>query len=56
MNIKKLDEKDVIFIDQPWTDEDRMQFSAFLKKRKIKTEIKQQFIRKRRAGSTKKTA
>ncbi len=36
MNLKKLDEKDVVFIDQPWTDEDRKLFTAFLQKRKLK--------------------
>ncbi len=33
---KNLDDKDVIFIDQPWSQEERKQFSLFLKTRKIK--------------------
>ena len=37
MNLKKLDDKDVVFIDQPWTDEERKEFSDFLRNRKTKT-------------------
>jgi hypothetical protein len=49
MNIKKLDEKDVVFIDQPWSDEERKQFSAFLQKRKKeekKTTLSRSRVRK----------
>ena len=41
MNLKKLDEKDIVFIDQPFTDEEQKQFSEFLRNRKLKKEKKQ---------------
>ena len=40
MNLKKLDEIDMVVIDQPWTDEERIEFSAFLRKRKLRQEKK----------------
>jgi hypothetical protein len=55
MNIKKLDEIDVVFIDEPWTDEDRKQFSAFLQKRKMKKAAPSVTVRKRSTSSRKKT-
>ena len=30
-----LDDKDVVFIDKPWTEEERKNFSAYLKARKL---------------------
>jgi len=48
MNIKKLDEKDIAFIDQPWSEEDTKQFSAFLQKRKLKKQAKQNISKQKR--------
>lgn len=36
MNIKKLDDKDVVFIDQQWTSEERELLSELLRKKKEK--------------------
>ena len=33
---KKLDDLELVFIDEPWTKEERKSFSAFLKARKLK--------------------
>lgn len=35
-NHKKLDDHDVVFVDRPWTDKEKKEFSAFLKNRKAK--------------------
>ena len=35
-NISKLDDEDVVFINRPWTDKEKKEFSDFLKKRKVK--------------------
>ena len=45
MNRKKnldLDDKDVVFVDEPWTEEERTKFSAFLKARKLRQQTRQQ--------------
>ena len=56
MDIKKLDEIDVVFVDEPWTEEDRKQFSAFLQKRKIKNQpVQSGEVRTRNVRSRKKT-
>ncbi len=34
MNLKKLDDKDVVFLDEPWTNEELAQFREMLKKNK----------------------
>jgi hypothetical protein len=34
MNLKKLDDKDVVFLDEPWTDEELVHFRELLKKSK----------------------
>ena len=31
-----LDDKDIVFIDEPWTEEERAKFSAFLKRRNLR--------------------
>lgn len=36
-NHKKLDDKDVVFVNRPWTDKEKKEFSAFLKGRKEKS-------------------
>lgn len=35
--LNKLDEIEIGFVDQPWTDEERKAFGTFLKTRKLKT-------------------
>ena len=35
-NIKKLDDHDVVFVNRPWTESEKKEFSAFLKKKKAK--------------------
>ncbi len=35
-NIKQLEEEDLVFIDQPWTEQEKREFSEFLKSRKVK--------------------
>jgi hypothetical protein len=35
--LNKLDEIEIGFVDQPWTDEERKAFSTFLKTRRLKT-------------------
>jgi hypothetical protein len=37
-DFKKLDDEEVIFLNEPWTPEERKEFSAFLKARKEKRE------------------
>ena len=37
-----LDDKDIMFIDEPWTEEERKKFSAFLKARKLRQRTRQQ--------------
>jgi len=34
MNIRKLDERDVVFLDEPWTSAEKEKFSELLKKKK----------------------
>lgn len=36
MNIKKLDDKDIVFLDKPWTSEDLELFRKILKIKKNK--------------------
>lgn len=36
-NFKKLDDHDVVFVNRPWTDKEKKEFSAFLKSRKAKS-------------------
>ncbi len=52
-NIKRLDDKEVVFFDQPWTQEEREKFSAMLKAQKKKQEMKKA---RRSANRKKKTA
>jgi len=33
-NHKKLDDVDVVFLDKPWTEKEKKEFSEFLKNRK----------------------
>jgi hypothetical protein len=44
MNIKKLDDKEVVFIDQPWTSQEKELFSELLRKRKEKKSAKQKIF------------
>ncbi len=43
MNIKKLDDKEVVFVDEEWTPEEKTMFSELLKKKQVlsvKSEVK----------------
>jgi hypothetical protein len=40
-DFKKLDDEEVIFVNEPWTPEERAAFSAFLKTEKLKRQHKQ---------------
>ena len=40
LNIKKLDEVDVVFVDTPWTKEDKMALSEYIKMSKQKASQK----------------
>lgn len=53
-NLKKLDDKDVVFLDQPWTKEEREKFSAFLKTRKTNAALKKtrRAVRQRKKKTT----
>ena len=45
MNKKKeieLDDVDVEFVDEPWTEEERKKFSAYLRSRKALTQTRRQ--------------
>lgn len=46
MNIKKLDEKEVIFMDEQWSENERKQFSELLRKKKEKN-----FAKNKAAGT-----
>ena len=38
---KNLDDLELVFLDEPWTDEERKKFSAYLKARKLHSPAKQ---------------
>ncbi|MDQ3021444.1 MAG: hypothetical protein M3R36_12875 [Bacteroidota bacterium] len=38
--IKKLDDKDIVFINEQWSDEERKKFSEFLKSKKKNKSLK----------------
>lgn len=37
---KKLDDLELVFIDEPWTDEERKSFSAYLRAQKLRSKRK----------------
>ncbi len=39
---KNLDDKDVVFVNEPWTEEERSKFSAFLKAQKLRLQPRKQ--------------
>ncbi|MEO8210516.1 MAG: hypothetical protein ABI840_08135 [bacterium] len=43
--IKKLDDKDIVFINEQWSDEERKKFSEFLKTKKKNKSLKKMSIK-----------
>ena len=39
-NFKKIDDYDFVFIDKPWTEKEKKEFSEFLKNRKKQKETR----------------
>ena len=41
---KKLDDLDLVFINEPWTEEERKSFSAYLKAKKLQLKTKKKLM------------
>ena len=46
INIKKIDEKDFVFVNEPLSKEEEKEFSEFLKSRKTKAPAKRKEVHK----------